>query len=225
MRNPFLRQTETAAPSLRDRAADLSGRLASATRKPETAFTAPAEDTFTPAPTGLAAACLWAARRRAWIDNALKVSEWSDEEFDAESGKTNAVFTRAINEPSASLREITAKAALALEDFERFSAHPGLKLDDGGRLVHTVLREVAAFQVEAASPLERDLSRDAFYYAWELDLSPVPLENLICLSEASHRAAEALSEIAQEDGFWTQPNRWFLTVCGEVIDAEQNRLG
>lgn len=71
-----------------------------------------------------------------------------------ETGKTNAVITRAINEPSKHLAEIVAKAALALDDFERFNVRPGHKADDGERIVHTVLREVAAFQVEAdAAPV------------------------------------------------------------------------
>lgn len=35
MRNPFRRQTETAAPTLRERAANLRARFASTTRKPE----------------------------------------------------------------------------------------------------------------------------------------------------------------------------------------------
>lgn len=150
MRNPFRRQTETAAPSLRERAADLSVRLASTIRKAEPP-TAPAEDTFAPAPTDLADACRWALRHRAWVDRSLETTDWSDEKFDTETGKTNAVITRAINEPSAQLAEIVAKAALALDDFERFQVTPHRDIDDGTRIVHTVLREVAAFQVEAGA--------------------------------------------------------------------------
>ncbi|MCJ2025976.1 hypothetical protein [Methylobacterium sp. J-067] len=50
----------------------------------------------------------------------MKVTDWSEGKFDIETGKTNAVITRAINEPSTHLAEIVAKAALALDDFERF---------------------------------------------------------------------------------------------------------
>lgn len=156
MRNPFRRQTETPAPSLRERAADLSSRLANTIRKPEVA-----EDvSFPTPPTNLAEACLWAIKHRAWIDGELKASDWSDERFDAESAKTNAVFTRAINEPSANLREITAKAALALEDFERFTLLPGRKLDDGTRIVHTVLREIVGVGREAGASAALTLSSD-----------------------------------------------------------------
>ncbi|MCJ2025968.1 hypothetical protein MKK52_17300, partial [Methylobacterium sp. J-067] len=59
-------QTETAAPSLRDRAADLSARLAGTSRRPEPAATA--EGTFAPAPAALADACRWAVQHRAWVD-------------------------------------------------------------------------------------------------------------------------------------------------------------
>ena len=113
--------------------------------------TALLEEIFPAAPTDLADACLWAVRHRAWIDGELKASEWSDEKFDVESAKTNAVFTRAINEPSANLREITAKAALALEDFERFHLPPGHDHDDGTRIVHTVLREIVGVGREAGA--------------------------------------------------------------------------
>jgi hypothetical protein len=99
---------------------------------------------FDAVPAGLADACLWAVRHRAWIDQELKGPvEWSDERFDAESGKVNAVFARAIEEPSTGTREIAAKASLALEDYERFVMSLPGKHDDGQRIVHTVLREAA----------------------------------------------------------------------------------
>jgi hypothetical protein len=133
-----------------------AARPVSSTRTPEpVAPTATPEDTFAPAPTDLADACLWAIRHRAWADRTASAQDWSDERGDAELNRTNAVFARAIAEPSASLREITAKAALALEDFERFTLRPGHKADDGTRIVHTVLREVVGVGREAGalSPL------------------------------------------------------------------------
>lgn len=116
---------------------------------------APLAETFPPAPTDLAEACLWAIRHRAWIDRTAAVTDWSDERGDAEAGRTDAVLTRAINEPSTNLREITAKAALALEDFERFSLHPGRTPDDGTRIVHTVLREIVGVGRELLASVER----------------------------------------------------------------------
>ncbi|MCJ2023970.1 hypothetical protein [Methylobacterium sp. J-067] len=130
-----------------------AARTSSQTRPPEpVAPAAAAEDTFAPAPTDLADACLWAIRHRAWADRASSVQDWSDERGDAELDRTNAVFTRAIDEPSTNLREITAKAAFALEDFERFTLRPGHKADDGTRIVHTVLREVVGVGREAGTP-------------------------------------------------------------------------
>lgn len=52
------------------------------------------------------------------------------------------MLTRAIAEPSLNLHDLAAKAALALEDYERFTAMRGGDHDDGTRIVHTVLREV-----------------------------------------------------------------------------------
>ena len=104
------------------------------------------------APADLADACLWAIRHRSWIDRTAGKEGWPDRRLDAEIDKASAVFTRAIREPSTSLREIMAKAALALEDFERFTLNPAPTPDDGTRIVHTVLREVVGVGREAGAP-------------------------------------------------------------------------
>lgn len=104
------------------------------------------------APADLADACLWAIRHRSWIDRTAGEEGWPDRRLDAELDKANAVFARAIREPSASPREITAKAALALEDFERFTIRSNPTPDDGTRIVHTVLREVVGVGREAGTP-------------------------------------------------------------------------
>lgn len=158
--------------------------------------TVPPEETFPAAPADLAEACLWAVRHRAWIDGELKASEWSDEKFDGESAKTNAVFTRAINEPSANLREITAKAALALEDFERFTLLPGRKLDDGTRIVHTVLREIVGVGREAGASAALTPSSDtpADRHPDELPLSI--LVPTVDFAGASLRELRAIREAA-----------------------------
>ena len=94
------------------------------------------------APADLAQACRWAVQHRDWIDNTACREPWTDDQLDAEIDKVVLVFTRAIEEPSRDLHDLVAKAQLALEDYERFTALAGSKLDDGERIVHTVLREV-----------------------------------------------------------------------------------
>lgn len=94
-------------------------------------------------PSSLADACLWASKHRAWIDLTASDERWTDERLDAESSRVDAVITRAITEPSRTWAELAAKASLALEDYERFTALPGTELDDGERIVLTVLREAA----------------------------------------------------------------------------------
>ncbi|GJE57404.1 hypothetical protein [Methylobacterium thuringiense] len=92
----------------------------------------------------LAIACDWAWRRRIAIDKLVYAENWSDERFEEESQMIDAVFSRAIKEPSRNHQDIAAKARLALEDYERFTAIPGDPHDDGERIVLTVLREAAA---------------------------------------------------------------------------------
>lgn len=77
---------------------------------------------------------------------------------------------------------------------------------------------------EPSSLFDRDFSRDAFDYAWGLDLSPVPFDNLLRLYDVFGRTADALSDAAQEKQFWVQPSCGRLTAGGIVVDAEQNRL-
>ena len=90
----------------------------------------------------LAEACLWAVQHRAWIDDTAAREPWSDDRLDHEISKVDVVFTRAIEEPSVTFQDLAAKAALALEDYERFTATQGDDHDDGVQIVHTVLREV-----------------------------------------------------------------------------------
>ena len=110
---------------------------------------APASLALAAPPSSLAQACLWAIEQRAWIDAAAGSENWTNERLDEESGKADAIFSRAIEEPSAGLADLNAKARLALEDFLRF-AQPmndpdeNPALDDGQRIVVTVLREVIA---------------------------------------------------------------------------------
>ncbi|KQT17718.1 hypothetical protein ASG40_16995 [Methylobacterium sp. Leaf399] len=97
----------------------------------------------TATPSDLARACVWAIRRRAEINRQCSAEGWCDEQLDRECQKVDDVFTRAIQEPSQGLGDIIAKAQLALNDYECFTAYPGAGLDDGKRIVLTVLREVA----------------------------------------------------------------------------------
>lgn len=96
------------------------------------------------APSDLGQACLWATSHRGWIDVVALGEDWGDDRLSAECRRVDDVITRAILEPSASLSDVRAKACLALEDFERFSVVPGEPMDDGDRIVLTVLREIVA---------------------------------------------------------------------------------
>lgn len=98
-------------------------------------------------PSDLAQACLWATSHRGWIDAVAYREDWDDERLNAECQRVDDIITRAIREPSASVSDVGAKARLALEDFERFSAVPGQPMDDGDRIVLTVLREAVALCV------------------------------------------------------------------------------
>jgi len=95
-------------------------------------------------PSDLARACLWATGHRAWIDAVAFGDDWDDDRVSAECRRVDDIITRAIREPSISLADLGAKARLALEDFERFTAVPGGPMDDGDRIVLTVLREAVA---------------------------------------------------------------------------------
>lgn len=97
-----------------------------------------------PATSDIARTCHWAVEHRAWIDATPASIGWTDEQLAAETSRVDAVITRAIEEPSANLRDLHAKATLALQDFELFNAAPGDEIDDGTRIVLTVLREIVA---------------------------------------------------------------------------------
>lgn len=77
------------------------------------------------------------------------------------------------------------------------------------------------------SPEGRDISREAFDYAWGLDLSAVPFSNLCRLYEVFHAADESLSPVEGESMFdkGTALPCWDHTAGGNIIAAEINRMG
>ncbi|GJD47175.1 hypothetical protein AFCDBAGC_5061 [Methylobacterium cerastii] len=100
---------------------------------------------MTTVPSVLAQACEWAVVDRARVDRAASRDHWSDEQLDEAIERHNAVFCRAIAEPAACLKDLAAKARLALDDFNRFVEHEGRSpLDDGEKLMKVVLQEVIA---------------------------------------------------------------------------------
>ena len=97
-------------------------------------------------PSDLAAACIERVER-ARLRGAASRS-WTDEELDAELDLDDAVFRRAIEEPSAGPRDLAGKAALMLDDLNRFRPehlHP----TDDFRLMRVILREAIAMGGQA----------------------------------------------------------------------------
>ncbi|TXN15870.1 hypothetical protein FV219_01485 [Methylobacterium sp. WL122] len=91
------------------------------------------------APSNLAQACDWAIQHRAW----LNVAGLDDEGLDREMGRLNAVFSRAIAEPSREPRDLSAKARMLLDDMIE-GGHGDEDEHDDVRLTLVILREVIA---------------------------------------------------------------------------------
>lgn len=109
----------------------------------------------------LAQACLAQAERlKRWDEDPDCLTE---EEGDAEMVRWGAIFRRAIDEPSAGLTDLAAKARLMQDDMDRF-----LPADDYGadnyRLMRVILSEVVALAPGEKSPPER-LGADAVDFA------------------------------------------------------------
>jgi len=93
--------------------------------------------------TAMVEACNYAINHTAWMDQRVSIERWSDARFALEAGKAEAVFIRAINEPSKGLPDLLAKARLSLSDRDRFCSDTD-ELDNGERLSLVVVREVVA---------------------------------------------------------------------------------
>ena len=94
----------------------------------------------------LAQACIWAGNHLGHVNANSWRPEWTDSVIRDELERADAVVHRAINEPSASLQDIRAKAGLALREYEdqlfpRRGVEP-VELDAGERLILTVLLEI-----------------------------------------------------------------------------------
>lgn len=95
----------------------------------------------------LARACLWAIEQTNFINTTAGAEHWDDDRLDAEIEKYDAVFSRALMQPSANMADLVAEARLCLHDFEaqNFPFHndeDNGEPDDGVKMVLTVLREV-----------------------------------------------------------------------------------
>lgn len=98
-------------------------------------------------PSDLARACHWAIEHTAWINDPNSLDDaWSDERLDAELDRVNAIYKRAITEPSQSLSDLKAKAALMLDEIERNYRDFGDPEYDDERLTLTNLRKVIALE-------------------------------------------------------------------------------
>ncbi|WP_267422815.1 hypothetical protein [Methylobacterium sp. GC_Met_2] len=97
----------------------------------------------------LARSCEWAADHWLGLDARCHAEKWDDDKLDAEADLYNAVFRRALAEPSGSLADLKAKARLCLVDVEA-QLFPMRNMaendepDEGERMVLTVLQEVIA---------------------------------------------------------------------------------
>lgn len=99
------------------------------------------------APSDLARACVWAIGQTNYINDTAGAEHWDDDRLDEEVEKYDAVFTRALMQPSADMQELVAKARLCLHDFEAQNlpfpdSQESEDLDDLAKMVMTVLREV-----------------------------------------------------------------------------------
>lgn len=102
---------------------------------------APALATVNQSP--LARVCHRTVARCQWLDVAENVADLSEEDWDIELALQGEVFDRAIAIPSHSIDDLRAKAALALDDLDRF--HPeSEERDPGQHLIAVVLKEVIA---------------------------------------------------------------------------------
>ncbi|MCJ2023119.1 hypothetical protein [Methylobacterium sp. J-067] len=96
----------------------------------------------------------------------------------------------------------------------------------GTQFVDAVLADTLAPLPASRQPIpNRDLCREAFAYAYDLDLSAVPLDCLLRLIDVFHREAEVLSDVSQEVRFYADANIRLQNDGGEIIEAESNRLG
>lgn len=148
IRNLFRR--DPAAASLREQRAATAARV-------EAFKPAPASPEATE-PTALAHACNQAVTDWNGIQPKSRAEHWGDEQLDEALGAYDAVFRRAINEPSRDMAELQAKARLLLHDLiEHTTGHDPsdeatLTVDE--RLTRVVLREVAGLSdTTALTPL------------------------------------------------------------------------
>jgi hypothetical protein len=98
-------------------------------------------------PADLAGACAWAIEQTHHINSTAVTEHCDDDRLDDEVEKYNAVFTRALMQPSGDMLELVAKARLCLHDFEAQNlpfpdSVESDDLDDLAKMVMTVLREM-----------------------------------------------------------------------------------
>jgi len=98
-------------------------------------------------PTDLARACEWATAHWAGISPRCRAEDWDDDKLDAEMDLYDAVWDRALAEPSFNPADLKAKARLCLQDYLAHTfpfTDPAMNKapDDLERMVITVLQEV-----------------------------------------------------------------------------------
>jgi len=98
-------------------------------------------------PTDLARACEWATAHWAGISPRCRAEDWDDDKLDAEMDLYDAVWDRALAEPSLNPADLKAKARLCLQDYLAHTfpfTDPAMNKapDDLERMVITVLQEV-----------------------------------------------------------------------------------
>ncbi|GEL44576.1 hypothetical protein MEX01_51670 [Methylorubrum extorquens] len=156
----------------------------------------------------------------------------------AEEDRLNAAQYEAHDEVIATV-PTTAAGRLALLEYLRWqmrlhgmtNGEPPEASSPFWRDAYKALRAALAADMQepeqADSPAERNLSKEAFDYAYGLDLSSVSFKNLLRLYEVFHASNEFLSPVEGEPMFDTGAARPCSdpTAGGEIIAAEINRMG
>lgn len=179
---------DAAAPSLRERAAELRGSLRGQTRRTVVAGSVaaavplPAIAAPTATPSDLARACDAATAHVAWVnDPAHRAEHWPDERLNTELDRVDDVLWRVAEEPAAGLDDLSAKARLLIAD-------TGQHFEDSehasDRATLTLLREVVALSPTRSLPVaprplpvERAEYRARLLAAYEEDRLRRPISN------------------------------------------------
>lgn len=169
-----------------------------------------------------------------WVEYLQQKEAWRERHGIIAAEDASSDAATALHETELRIAGLSAASLAGLKLKARVGQrHDDIGLDWPDNLGAGLARDILALTEARAEPspapmlnvANRDLSREAFDYAWRLSLLSVPFDNLTRLYDLFHQVSEILSDAGEERTFWVPSVHGVRTPGGDLLDAEQNRLG